>query len=83
VKFVGMGIIMKDSKITHHHVIPRSRGGATEKQNIVMVTRIEHDRYHQIFANKTPEEILHYLVNVFWGSNTEYLKNYLEEIENN
>lgn len=73
---------MKDSKITRHHIIPRSRGGATETKNIVLVTHIEHDRYHQLFANKTPEEILHYLVNVFWGSNTEYLKNYLNEIEN-
>lgn len=72
---------MKDGKITHHHIVPRSRGGQTEKHNIVLVTHIEHDRYHQLFVNKTPEEIIHYLVNTFWGGNIKLLYDYLDEIE--
>lgn len=73
---------MKNSKITKHHIIPRSRGGITEKDNIAYISHGEHDLYHQLFYNKVPEEILHYLVNTFWNGNIEFLKNYLEEIEN-
>lgn len=73
---------MNDKKITSHHIIPRSRNGRTEKGNIAKVTHLEHDRYHQIFENKTPVEILHYLVTSFWGNKKEFLVEYLEEISN-
>jgi len=72
---------MKDNKITRHHKIPRSRGGKSEKGNIVLVTHIEHDKYHQLFVNLTPVEILHYLVTVFWGGDTTPLMTYLEDIK--
>lgn len=72
---------MKDSKLTKHHIKCRSRGGLTEKSNIALVTHKEHDLYHQLFANKTPVEILRYLITVFWNGQTEHLSEYLNELE--
>lgn len=72
---------MKDNKITRHHICPRSRGGTSEKDNLTAVTHYEHDLYHRIFSNKTPTEILHYLITVFWKGKKQYLIEYLEELE--
>ena len=72
---------MKNNKITRHHIRPRSRGGKYDKDNIVRVSHLEHDRYHQLFSNKTPEEILLYLVNTFWGGNIQIIKDFLWEME--
>jgi hypothetical protein len=59
---------MKKSVLTNHHILPRSRGGSDDKSNIARIVHKEHDLYHQLFGNKTPEEILDYLVNYFWLS---------------
>lgn len=74
---------MKDEKLTRHHKIPRSVGGLSTKDNIVVVSHGEHDKYHQLFSNKTPIEIIHYLVTVFWGGDTSAINDYLDEIDNN
>lgn len=72
---------MKDNTLTRHHIIPRSRGGYSEKENFATVTHGEHDKYHQLFQNKTPVEILHYLVTYFWNGQTEHLSTYLDDLE--
>jgi len=72
---------MKDDKLTKHHIIPRSRGGYTEKKNLSIVSHKEHDLYHQLFQNKVPVEILHYLITVFWNGQTEHLSEYLNELD--
>lgn len=59
---------MKKSTKTTHHIIPRSKGGSDEKSNLANVGHKQHDLYHQLFENKTPEEILEYLVSYFWMS---------------
>ena len=59
---------MKKSTKTTHHIIPRSREGADDKCNLANVAHKQHDLYHQLFENKTPEEILEYLVSYFWKS---------------
>ena len=58
---------MKKS-ITDHHITPSSRGGKTEKNNLASVSEIDHENYHRLFGNKTPVEILDWLVNYFWKS---------------
>lgn len=75
---------VSDSKITSHHIIPRSRIKKGQKiaNNIVKVSHLEHDRYHQLFANKTPEEILLYLTATFWGNNVGHIHKFLWEYEN-
>ena len=62
-----------------HHIIPRSKGGKKERKNIVMVCGDEHDRYHSLFQNKTPDEILEYLTNTFWGGNYKIVKEFAKK----
>jgi hypothetical protein len=59
---------MKNKVGTIHHIIPLSRGGRSNKNNFADVNAKEHDLYHQLFGNKTPLEILEYLVYHFWLS---------------
>jgi len=71
-------------KTTRHHVIPRSRMEKGQKipNNIVKVPHDEHDKYHQLFQNKTPEEIMLYLVKTFWGGNIGHIHKFLWENDN-
>jgi len=48
-----------------HHIIPRSKGGTSEPDNLIRVSRKKHEAYHQLFSNKTPDEIIRYLKE-FW-----------------
>jgi len=50
-----------------HHILPRSRGGRSKGQNIVKVRKTPHEKYHSLFGNMRPDEILEYLVKDFWG----------------
>jgi len=69
-----------DLKLTKHHIIPTSRKGSKKDQkNIAMVKQHLHRKYHTLFTNKTPEEILDYLVNYYWGGRREFILNYLIE----
>jgi len=69
---------VRENKKTKHHIIPRSRNGGSLKSNIVKVKHDEHDRYHALFENKTPEEILYYLTNTFWGGNYKIIKDFIK-----
>ena len=62
-------IMRHENKLTRHHVIPRSRKGDSSYRNIAKVPHKEHDLYHQLFANKTPDEIVAYLNRTFWNNN--------------
>ena len=42
--------------------------------NIARVDREAHERYHALFSNKTPEEIIDYLVKRFWNSQWYYVR---------
>lgn len=46
-----------------HHPIPKSRGG----RSTVRIHKDIHQKFHSLFGNMLPEEILDYLVEVFWG----------------
>lgn len=58
-------------KLTKHHIIPRSRGGSNLEDNLCWVPDREHNLYHQLFENKTPNEITDYLNKSFWANNYE------------
>ena len=64
---------MKRKRKDRHHIIPRSRGGTDFCHNIVVVNRKQHETYHKLFSNKTPEEIIKYLVETFWGCKWGYV----------
>lgn len=53
---------------SRHHVIPSSRGGRTEPDNIATVNSKAHKYYHALFQNMLPSEILTYLNRGFWNS---------------
>lgn len=59
---------------TKHHIIPQSRSGSDEDYNICMVPEHEHQLYHQLFSNKTPDEIINYLVDTFWNGDMRWLR---------
>lgn len=58
---------MDKHQLTRHHILPRSRGGGLE-DNIAFIPHGEHDRYHKLFGNRTPEEIGRYLQEYFWAN---------------
>ncbi|MBC8490352.1 MAG: HNH endonuclease [Bacteroidetes bacterium] len=58
---------------SRHHIIPRSRGGKSDKTNLALLKKKDHELYHELFGNKTPDEILFYLVNYFWNGQIGWL----------
>lgn len=44
--------------LTNHHMIPRSRGGTDDEQNIKLVTRTVHEAWHALFKNMKPNEVV-------------------------
>lgn len=70
---------MGNGKKTKHHIIPSSRNGSDNGDNIALVGQKLHDKYHSLFANRTPEEIVDFLVNYFWKGKVGFVENYLEK----
>jgi len=56
-----------------HHILPKSRGGKKDKINLALVKKKDHELYHALFSNRTPVEILLYLVNYFWNGQIGWL----------
>lgn len=67
-----------DLELDRHHIIPRSRNGTNDADNISMVKRHLHRKYHGLFKNKTPCEILDFIVNYFWNGRREFVEDYLK-----
>ena len=63
---------------SRHHVIPSSRGGKTTDDNIAIVDKFKHAKYHELFENRTPQEIVEYLVEYFWKSNWNFVEEVLK-----
>jgi len=59
--------------LTVHHINPISKGGKRSKENEALVPRGLHEAYHRLFENKSPDEIVIYLVNNFWNNQEEWL----------
>ena len=65
-----------DMKLNKHHVIPSSRNGGAG-DNIIIIKQGLHRKYHDLFENKTPYEILAYLQEYFWGGNDSFIKDFV------
>ena len=61
-----------------HHIIPTSRGGGNNGNNKVEVNVDLHRKFHQLFSNRTPIEIIDFLIEYFWNGEISFLKDYLE-----
>ena len=71
---------------SRHHIVPRSKGGRTVRKNIASITRERHQKYHSLFSNRTPDEILEYLSHYFWKNNNgvngdRFIRQYLKKVE--
>ena len=64
-----------------HHIFCRSRGGTDSDKNIVHIDVEKHRRYHMLFENRNPDEIIHYLVDYFWNGQEEWLLTAIKQRE--
>jgi len=59
-----------DEGKNRHHIIPKSReNGTDDEDNIAIIDVLKHEKYHNLLDNRTPPEIIEYLVNYFWKGN--------------
>ena len=76
-KFIDRnGKLQKNSR---HHIWPSSRSGKSDSDNIAIIDDEKHHRYHTLFINMTPPEIIHYIVNYFWNGKWEYVEQALQD----
>lgn len=57
-----------------HHIIPSSRKGSNKRYNITIVNAKLHSFYHRLFGNRTPDEIISFLVDIFWKGDWEWVE---------
>ena len=55
---------MRKKKRTRHHIRPKSRGGSNEVSNILMLWETKHRIWHEVFDNRTLEEVIELLIRV-------------------
>ena len=60
--------------VSRHHIIPSSRGGSSNLENIATIDGRSHQFYHALFSNKRPCEIVEYLVSDFWNGQWKYVE---------
>ena len=64
---------MKEENKTNHHIKPTSRDNDNSEKNTIYIDADKHDIYHRLFSNLLPDEIIHYLVDYFWGGQEKWL----------
>lgn len=75
VKKVNKGNKKEDS-VTDHHIIPLSRNGLDLEKNKAYVIVFFHKRYHELFGNMIPDEILAFLETYFWKNQKKWINEY-------
>jgi len=63
----------KKSHNSKHHILPSSRNGKSFGKNIAVLNVKEHQNYHTLFSNLTPDEIIVELVEHFWNGQWEWV----------
>jgi hypothetical protein len=71
------------SGYNRHHIRPKSRNGGSESRNISMQKIFEHRVYHKEFSNRTPDEIITYLVEEWWNGQWEWVEKALRRKSEN
>ena len=56
--------IMRENRIQRHHMIPDSRGGSKEKQNMLRIKAGRHKAWHDLFDTDTWDEAIARLASV-------------------
>ena len=68
--------LKKGGLLTDHHIIPLSREGRDDDSNKSRILDYFHKRYHWLFTEMTPNEILSFLESYFWNGNEGIIDNY-------
>ncbi len=55
-----------------HHIIPSSRGGSNEEENILIIKKDKHEVWHELYANFTPREAK--FINIAWRNDNGKLR---------
>lgn len=66
----------RDDEVNIHHIVPRSRGGDENRTNKTIVSKYYHEKYHDLFKNMTPPEILAFLETYFWKGQEKWVNDY-------
>lgn len=56
-----------------HHIEPTSIGGTDDESNLLQRPIYLHGRYHRLFANRAPDEVIH-LIKTRWMDENGKLK---------
>jgi hypothetical protein len=59
--------------LSDHHILPKSRGGQKER-NIKRVPSKQHQAYHTLLSNLTPDEVIQYLKEVWFTPKGSYVR---------
>jgi hypothetical protein len=70
--------LKKVKRFDHHHIVPSSRGGSYDPENLAKVEKRRHAVYHMLFVNRTPNEIITWLVEYFWNGQWDWVERALE-----
>jgi hypothetical protein len=71
--------LKKKNETTYHHVFPKSLY-PERPYNKVPINKYTHIKYHSLFNNKDPYEILDFLTKECWG-NKDIVKEYVKKYE--
>ena len=53
----------------HHHLTPKSRGGEHSPSNLLLIKEERHNLWHQLWGNRTLDEILDLLTRMARAKN--------------
>ena len=69
------------NSLTKHHILPTSRHGNNNEENIATIKDKKHRAYHQLFSNKSPDEIIRHLVDHYWNGQWKWVAIAINEKE--
>jgi len=72
--------LLLDTPSSRHHIFPQSKYFALPN-NVVMISHDKHKKYHALFDDKDPYEILDLLVKYFWKNHINILNTYLKKYD--
>jgi hypothetical protein len=64
---------------SEHHIRPWSRSSDDRQENKVKVNEKLHEKFHSLFINRTPEEVIEFLLDYFFGGRVQILINVLKK----
>lgn len=68
------------SVFDRHHIIPRSRGGSDDTNNLIRILRTRHEDLHRLFWNKTPDEQIEQLLKMYDTARTKTFRKDLFDV---